>query len=147
MTVTLAFRKGTNTGWISKLIMFFDKSKYDHVELIIGTAWIGAHIKTGVVVRHLKPLNDKWEYVDVEVDAKYNHKAVEFIDSLHKAKYDFYGAIFGELMGITLINQYDDYFCSELATRILQKFDSEPVMKLHAVNVSPQELYDLYKDK
>jgi len=148
MRVTLAFRKGTKKHWISKLIMFFDKSEYDHVEIIIGTAWIGAHIKTGVVVHHLKkPLKDTWDYIDIEVDRKYNHQAVMFVDGLHNAKYDFYGAIFGELMGITIINQYDDYFCSELVTKILQRFESEPVKDLHAVNVSPQELYNLYKDK
>ena len=147
MKVTLAFRKGNKQDWLSKLIMFFDKSEYDHVEMIIGTAWIGAHIKTGVVVRHLKPLSDKWDYLDVEVDDKFNHKAVQFVDSLHKTKYDFIGAIFGELMGISLLNQYDDYFCSELVAKILQKFESKPVMHLHAVSVSPQELYELYKEK
>ena len=146
MTVTLAFRKGTTKNWLSKLIMKIDGSKYDHVEIIIGTTWIGAHIKTGVVVRHNKPKDDEWDYIDVEVDKKFNHKAVEFINSLSNARYDFYGAIFGEMLGISIINQYDDYFCSELVATILKKFESKPMMNKLAVDMSPQELYDLYKN-
>ena len=148
MTVTLAFRKGHKQDWLSRLIMYFDKSKYDHVEMIIGTVWIGSHLKTGVEVHKLrKPMKDSWDYVRVTVDDNLNHKAVEFINSLQGTRYDYVGAIFGELLGITMLNQYDDYFCSELICSILQEFDSNEVRGLNPVNVSPQELYDLYKEQ
>jgi len=148
MKVTLAFRKGHKKDWLSRLIMYLDKSKYDHVEMIIGTVWVGSHLKTGVELHKLRvPLKDSYDYIDVEVDEKLNHKAVVFIESLRGTRYDYIGAIFGELLGITMLNQYDDYFCSELITRILQEFGSPEVQHLHAVNVSPQELYNLYKEK
>ena len=146
MKVTLAFRKA-NKHWLSQLVAKLTKSKYDHSEIIIGTVWVGAHFKGGVTTRRVTyPLHASWDYIDVTIDPKYNHKAVEFVNNVRTSKYDFLGAIVGEGLNIPSFNVKNKYFCSELVTTIMQQFDSPEVRDVNPVTISPQELYDLYKD-
>jgi len=145
MKVTLCFRKA-NRHWLSQLVAKLTKSEYDHSEIIIGTVWVGAHFKGGVTTRHVKyPLHASWDYIDVDIDPNYNHKAVTFVNHVRNSGYDFLGAIVGEGLNLPAFNIKNRYFCSELVTTIMQQFDSHEVRGIDPVTISPQELYDLYK--
>ena len=145
MKVTIAFRKA-NRHWLSQLVAKLTKSQYDHSEIIIGTVWVGAHFKGGVTTRHVEyPLHSSWDYIDVPIDPKYNHKAVKFVDSIRGSGYDFLGAIVGEGLNLPAFNHQNKYFCSELVTTIMQQFNSKEVKGINPVTISPQELYELYK--
>jgi len=145
MKVTLCFRKA-NSHWLSKLVAKLTKSKYDHSEMIIGTVWVGAHFKGGVTTRHVEyPLHATWDYIDVEIDPAYNHKAVEFVDKVRGDKYDFLGAIVGEGLNLPAFNIKNKYFCSELVTSIMQQFNAKEVKGINPVTISPQELYELFE--
>ena len=146
MKVTLAFRKANKKHWISRLVSKLTKSKYDHSEIIIGTVWVGAHFKGGVTTKRVKyPLHENWDYIEVPIDQKYNHKAVAFIDSINGQDYDYLGAIVGEHFDLPLFNHKNKYFCSELVTTIMQKFNAKEVKGLNPVSINPQELYELFK--
>jgi hypothetical protein len=145
LKVTLAFRKANKT-WLSKLVAWLTHSKYDHSEIIIGTVWVGAHFKGGVTTRRVTtPLHRDWDYIDVPINPKFNHKAVLFINAVRGNKYDYLGAIVGEGLNLPPFNHKNKYFCSELVTNIMQQFDSAEVKGINPVSISPQELYDLYK--
>ena len=147
MIVTLAFRKGKPKNLLSKFIMWASGSIYDHTEIIIGTVWVGAHITRGVVATREVDTSFEWDYIRVNVDSKYNHVAVQFVDDVNANKYDFAGAIFGNLFNIPLVNIKNKYFCSELVATVMQRFNSKPVMGLDPVSISPQDLYELYEGK
>ena len=66
MHVTLAFYKGKG-NLIDKIIRFWTKSKYSHVEIIINDVWVSSNPKVGVTVNSLRPLTNKWDYIDVKV--------------------------------------------------------------------------------
>ena len=146
MTVTLAFRK-VSRHWLSQLVGWVTHSNYDHSEIIIGTVWVGAHFKGGVTTKRVEyPLHESWDYIKVPINPNYNHKAVRFVDSIRGANYDYLGAMVGEGLNLPKFDHKNKYFCSELVTVILQQFDSNEVRGINPVSISPQELYDLYKD-
>jgi len=145
MKVTLAFRKA-NHHWLSRLVAKLTKSTYDHSEIIIGTVWVGAHFKGGVTTRRVTyPLHSSWDYLDVEIDPKYQHKAVDFVNKVRGSKYDFRGAL-GEELNLPILDDKNKYFCSELVTTIMQNFNAKEVKDVNPVLINPQELYDLFKD-
>ena len=142
--VTLAFGYEHN-DFVARIIKKLTRSKYSHSAIIIGDVWVTASLKHGAITKKLEPLKDTYDYIEIEVPRKYSHEAVEFINNNHSGQYDFIGAIVGNLMGISLINQYDDYFCSELVTSVLKHFRSPEVRNIKPISVSPQRLFDLYK--
>jgi hypothetical protein len=145
MVVTLAFRKASR-HWLSKLVAKLTRSKYDHSEIIIGTVWVGAHFKGGVTTKRVEyPLHSNWDYLIVPIDPKFNHKAVEFVNSVRGDKYDFRGAL-GEALNIPELNVRNKYFCSELVVSIMQQFNAKEVKGLNPVLIDPQELYELFKE-
>jgi len=146
MTVTLCFHKA-NDHWLSKLVARVTKSEYDHSEIIIGTVWVGAHFKGGVTTRRVEyPLHESWDYIKVPIDPDYNIKAVDFVNKVRGDEYDYLGAIVGEGLNLPIFNVANKYFCSELVTAIMQQFNSKEVKGINPVTVSPQELYDMYKE-
>ena len=146
MKVTLAFRKA-NRHWLSKLVAKITKSEYDHSEIIIGTVWVGAHFKGGVTTKRVEyPLHSSWDYIDVPIDPNYSGKGAEFVNSVRGDKYDFLGAIVGEGLNLPKFNYLNKYFCSELVVSVMQQFNSKEVKGINPVTISPQELYELYKD-
>ena len=145
LKVTLAFRKA-NRHWLSQLVAKLTRSKYDHSEIIIGTVWVGAHFKGGVTTQRVRyPLHSNWDYIEVPIDPKFNHKAVEFVNSVRGDKYVFRGAL-GEALNIPEFNVRNKYFCSELVVSIMQQFNAKEVEGLNPVLVDPQELYELFKE-
>lgn len=149
MHVTLAFYKGKG-NLIDKIIRFWTKSKYSHVEIIINDVWVSSNPKVGVTVNSLRPLTNKWDYIDVKVpkNEKYLQTVLKFIELQKGKKYDLIGAIFGAGLNIDFEHK-DKWFCSELVAAILLLFREKYILqhlKEDIFNVSPKELYDIYKD-
>lgn len=149
MHVTLAFYKGKG-NLIDKIIRFWTKSKYSHVEIIINDTWVSSNPKNGVTINALKPLTNKWDYIDVKVpkNEKYLQTVLKFIELQKGKKYDLIGAIFGAGLNIDFEGK-NKWFCSELVTAILLLFREKYILqclKEDIFNVSPKELYDIYKD-
>jgi hypothetical protein len=95
MKVKLAFKKGT--GFISKLIKWYTKSEYSHVEILIPDAngnfnpgfWLSSTMKKGV---RLKPIvypldTENWDYLEVNVPGENYDEAMKKIAEITQYKY------------------------------------------------------------
>ena len=147
LNVTLAFKKvNKNTSVIGKIISWWTKSQYHHVEIILDGKWISSDSDTGVVVRELKPLKDDWDYVtlpSISLCNKHYSFLSKYIDNLNGDEYDWKGIIFSQTIPLGLHNK-DKWFCSELVTKLLQLMLVEEVIDIDPNLVSPRDLHDIF---
>ncbi len=142
MTITVAFDKSTGKtfSWewfISNIIMWKTDSRYSHVEVIIKDKWIYAKGSTGVGINELRPLSDKWDYVDVEVDGRKLRGVMRFIEEQVGKPYDYLGALFGGGFNYDL-NAKEKWFCSEFTGEILKQFG----LKMQTTDtLTPEDIY------
>ena len=101
MQIQLAFYKAPGT-LMSKIIRLWTKSKYSHVEMIIGDRWISSDAgHGGVRILPLRPLNDDWDYVTINVDGRVKRKVLKFIEDNKDAEYDWAGLFLGTVFNIS----------------------------------------------
>lgn len=145
--ITVAFKYiKKNTSFINKVIGWWTKSKYYHVELIIGSKWISSNPdKGGVTINDLRELNDNWHYCklpSIEMTNDQVNLIMKWIYSQSDKKYDWSGIIWSMVFPFTLHNR-NKWFCSELCTTILKLFLVEKVIDAEPNNVSPGKLAKL----
>ena len=147
LNITLAFKKvNKDTSVIGKIISWWTKSQYHHVEIIVDGNWISSDSDTGVVVRELKPFKDNWDYIKLPpIGICNNHYSFlnNYINNLNGGKYDWKGIIFSQTIPLGLHNK-DKWFCSELVTKLLQLMLVEEVIDIDPNLVSPRDLYDIF---
>jgi hypothetical protein len=145
MQITLAFKKN-DPAWYAKLVRWYTKSKYSHVELIIEDKWISiSDSKDGVHIYDLEPLHTSWDYVPVEVPADRLEDVWRFIDSQVGKKYDWAGIFFTQFLKISDSDAKNKWFCSEFVCQVLKEFQIECVKEFDCANLSPRDLYLLFK--
>ncbi len=155
MKVKLAFKKDSN-GFMSKLIKWWTKSKYSHVEIIIPGRdgnfddgfWLSANGKKGVRMKPLiLPLNhDSWDYLDVEVNDKYYVEAMKKISKITEYKYATKDLFLVQVFGLDKLEDRQRLFCSESVATVLYAFHERKIetLGIKPVNFSPEDLYRLY---
>jgi hypothetical protein len=155
MKVKLAFKKDSN-GIMSKLIKWWTKSDYSHVEVIVpgrngdfeSGFWLSANTKKGVRMKPLiLPLNhESWDYLDVEVPDENYVKAMERISEITNYKYATKDLFLVQVLRLDKMESRKRMFCSESVCEVLRAFEEEKINKLHipCVNFSPEDLYRLY---
>lgn len=145
MKVTLAFEKSNTT--FAKIIQWWTKCKYAHVEIIIEDKWISSDSTYGGVgIHELRPLTDKWDYLEVDVDGRKLSKVMRFIEENKDKSYDWCGIICSVAFKITRAEHENKWFCSEMVTKILQEFGNKQVQGLIPANIVPKDLYYIFKD-
>ena len=145
MNITLAFKKAPLTTG-GRIISWWTRSPYFHVEMIIKDKWISSNADLGgVTVRNLNPLHSNWDYIDVDVDMRHLSTVMSFIESQQDKKYDWKGIVLAQVMQITRGDDQDKWFCSEIVTEILKKFGETRVHHLDSAAIDPGELYEMYK--
>lgn len=146
MTVTLAFLDKGNTklqeagAW---LVRKWTKSDYYHCEIIIGESWISSSSTDGVYINKLRPLNNKWKYVEIEVDEMYLDGVMEFLEEQEGKAYDWYGIIWAQIFKIERGHKQDEWFCSEIDSEILKRFCHSKITEPTAT-YSPGDLLRLF---
>ena len=147
LNLTLAFKKvNKNSTWMAKVISYWTKSEYHHVELIINDSWISSDSDTGVVVRELKPLKDNWDYIplpSVTLLPLHHNILTKYINNVNGNKYDWKGIILSQTIPLSM-NSRNKWFCSELVTKLLQIIVIEEVIDLEPNEVSPKDLYNVF---
>ena len=130
----LAFYKGKGTI-TDKIIKFWTKSKYSHVELIIKDEWYSTspRIKT-IQKRKLTPNNEHWDYIDIEVNNKF---VQDFFKRTEGAKYDWAGIFLSQFLPLNLHSKRR-WFCSEWVAEVTQIVNIGDGNKF-----SPGKLYNL----
>jgi hypothetical protein len=155
MNVKLAFKKDSDS-WISKLIKWYTKSKYSHVEIIVPSRdgdfesgfWLSANAKKGVRIKPLiLPLNNNsWDYIDVEVDSERYISAMERISEITEYKYATLDLFLVQILKLDKMESRKRMFCSESVCEVLRAFNEPKINRLGipCVNLSPEDLYRLY---
>jgi hypothetical protein len=154
LKVILAFKKGN--GFFSKLIKWWTKSKYSHVEILLPNkdgefnpgVWVSANHKKGVRIKPIiYPLDDvNWDYVDVEVPAENYDNAMKKIDEIVKYKYATLDLFLVQVFKLDKMENRKKMFCSESVCEILKAFKEPKIIHLDkkCVNYSPGDLYEIY---
>jgi len=141
--VALAFKSENTIN--SKLIQWWTKSNYSHVEIIIDDYWVSSSPdQGGAYIHRLRPLSDNWDYVTVKVNEENTPWAIQFANAQVGTKYDWLGVFFSQFLHI---NKQDNskWFCSELVTVLLQIMDNKQTKNLVPNEQSPGNLYRLYR--
>ncbi len=142
-TAIIAFEKGNSFS--AKVIKYITKSKYSHCELIIDNKWISSDPKVGgAYVNDLRPLTDKYDYITVYVDGATKRKALGFANNQVGKKYDWCGVLCTHLFKIDRENN-DKWFCSELVCTLLQKMENPQVKGAKPADLTPQDLYEIFR--
>ena len=131
MKAKLAFYIASNGNLVDKAIAFYTRSKYSHVELVIGEYWYSTSPRDlQVRKKSIVPTDGRWDFIDVEVDLDY---VVGFYDRTKGAKYDWLGIALSQFIPIN-VHYKSRWFCSEWCAEAMRL--DEP----H--RYSPQDLYE-----
>ena len=135
MKVRLAFYKGEGKLF-DKLVRFWTRSKYSHVEIAIGHLWYSAsYMDKGVRMKSMpNPNPNSWDYIEVDMDSD----IFEAVYREHKGKgYDWLGILFSQFIPLN-IHQKSKCYCSEFCAEALP---------LSRTDISPEGLYRHLKQK
>lgn len=145
LEIKLAFRKVDKNDIADKLIGFWTKSKYCHVEIILEHLWISSNLE-GVHIKELKPLKDTYDYFDFDVIITHEQykNLMEWLYRQHGKSYDKLGIIMSQLLPFRLDSR-DKWFCSELVCKILQLLHVEEVVDNYPFLTSPGDLAKTFK--
>lgn len=133
--IKLAFYKGEG-NWVDKIIRWWTKSQYSHVEVVVGDMWYSSSPRDGGVrSMRMEDYNaEHWDIIGYP-----GVSASDVFDLFRKtkgSKYDFIGILFSQVLPIGL-HSSTKWYCSEWAAEL----------KYNNTNISPQELYELVSNK
>ena len=131
----VAFYKAEYGTWFDKLIAFWTRSKYSHVELITdtGNAFSASDRAGKVRFANINFDSGHWDLMNVSQDPKQVSKRMAEI--LGKP-YDFKGVFFWFVIPHSY-EAKDKYWCSEAVAYVLGIIPS---------TISPQRLYEVLSD-
>ena len=129
--IRLAFYKGKG-DWVDKVIRWWTKSQYSHVEVVVGDTWISSSPRDGGVrSMRMEDYNaEHWDIIDYP-----GVSAADVFDLFRRTKgddYDFIGILFSEVLPLG-IQSKSKWYCSEWAAKLKYKNSK----------LNPQELYEL----
>jgi len=158
LEIKIAFYKGKG-NWKNKVIRWWTKSPYSHVELILpdGITWVSiSPMLTSTVsernIDTVKNLND-WDILSFELSWREPVRDYQlgqlynFIEETKGAKYDWLGMIMSQMFPY-LIKHRDRWYCSEWIAHALVKarivqWDNLQIYR--TPNLSPGKLYEILK--
>lgn len=129
--IRLAFYKGKG-DWVDKVIRWWTKSQYSHVEVVVGDTWISSSPRDGGV-RSMKMESynvEHWDIIDYP-----GVSTVDVFDLFRRTKgndYDFIGILFSQILPLG-IQSKSKWYCSEWAAKLKYKNSK----------LNPQQLYEL----
>lgn len=146
LDVTIAFEKvKKDSPFYDKSISWWTKSGYIHTEIIIGDKWISS-LDTGVHVKLLRPLKDQYTYKKlptIKLRRQQYNDIMEWIYKQEGKSYDYTGIMYSQVLPLRLDNR-NEWFCSEIVTKILQLLLVKEVFNLLPHLQSPGDLARLF---
>ncbi len=129
----VAFYKGKGNKF-NKLIRWWTRSEYSHVELVVGSTWYSSsHTDSGVRSKRITGNLGHWDIYDIPHCEEY---ALDVYSGAVGDAYDWTGIIGSQILPFGIQWPYA-YFCSELVGEMIG------IEKPH--RYSPGNLYDLLK--
>lgn len=148
VSTQLAFRRvNKNSSFYSKLICWWTKSNYYHVELIYDQLWVSSMEGEGVTIKDLQPLHDGWVYKDfgsIDISETRHVNVRDWIIAQDDLEYDWLGIFFAQVLKLRR-HTLNKWFCSEFVTKILQLLGFKEVFDLEPHMVSPGQLAKIFK--
>ena len=129
--IRLAFYKGKG-DWVDKVIKWWTKSQYSHVEVVVGNTWISSSPRDGGVrSMRMESYNaEHWDIIDYP-----GVTSGDVFDLFRRTKgddYDFIGILFSQVLPLG-IQSKSKWYCSEWTAKLKYKNSK----------LNPQELYEL----
>jgi hypothetical protein len=144
--VKLAFYKAHQGGWDDKLISWWTKGPYSHVEIVVGPdvdnlTMYSSYASDGGVRRTLHKYDPTvWEYVDIDLDFNVLFQIYQRTNGM---KYDYLG-----MLGFILPfkDRENKWFCSEWVSNVLKCNGDKRFYTLEPSRISPNKLYKIVRD-
>ena len=147
MLITLAFKKHSKKfSILENLIKIWTNCKYFHVEIIIKDKWISSNSESGgVTIKTLKPLKNNYDYFTLSVDGRKLKKVMQFIENEKNSKYDWCGIFCTQFINLNKQNR-NKWFCSEIVSEILKKFEVKEFKDIKPSEMSPADIFKMIKE-
>ena len=147
MKVKVAFYKGKG-NWKHKIIRWWTKSPYSHVELVMPDNYTWASISpllTATVSKRIKTDFDleNWDFVSLEINEIQHEVIQDFFEETKGCKYDWIGMICSQLLPFH-IKRKNKWYCSEwilYALRICCVVDWKIIKIFNQSDLSPAKLH------
>lgn len=149
MELHVAFYRGSG-GWKNKIIRWWTKSPYSHVELILpdNETWISISplLTSEVAARTKKQWEpEQWELVKLDITEQQLLVILEFYESTKGCSYDWVGMFLSQFLPFH-IKRKGRWYCSEwiaYALRISCIIDWRLIKIYDRTDLSPAVLYQI----
>jgi len=142
---------GLVTNKMISAIKIWTRSEYYHTELLIDDILITSYIQEGVIFKKVdihKYLEDKNTLADIfNIDIPHENiiPMLNFANSQKGKPYDWRGIFLSQFLPMRKENP-NNWFCSEINTKVLQIGEPDPnKLPHHASEYAPCELLKVYK--
>ena len=139
--IHLAFYKG-NGNLFDRIVRFWTRSRYSHVEIVIGDFWYTSSPRDGgVVSRRMKGFDSRnWDFVRIStIPGNKIHIADLFFEQKGK-RYDWLGIFLSQIFPLGVQNP-KRWFCSEICAYVLDRSGANHLEKDYSW-YSPGRLYE-----
>lgn len=132
-----------HTRWLDRIICFFTRSKYSHVELVydyseisqVGLCWSSSPRDGGVRPRRIDFNTGRWELFEVPTEFTQEQIVSWFNETRKGSEYDWFGALGAYLSWIR--HNPNKWFCSEIVGECLGVSG--------ASKMTPEELFEHFE--
>lgn len=111
---TLALYKGQGSIF-NRLIRWWTKSPYSHVELIINGVWYTSSHTDGGVCKRVLSRGPNWDFIEIEINRL---EAIKVFEQIEGYDYDWTGIMFTQFIRLDWHSK-DEYFCSEVVAKMI----------------------------
>ena len=128
-----------NAGWFDKLVSFWTRSQYTHVELIFssGLSFSSSIRDGGCRYKAIGYDSITWDYISLDyITPERELEIKKFCNSQTGKGYDFLGILLSQFIPFN-IQDPKRWFCSEIVSKALGF--------THASSYSPKSLYNIFK--
>ena len=141
MKIAFYKKSGPGATFVDKLVCWWTKGDYSHVELIINDNVFYSCAPRDTVVRYkeINPNVKNWDIFNLTIPLDEN-KMRKNMDNQIGKKYDWLGIFFGQIFNYKKIHNPDRWICSELCSFILDK--GGMTIPDDFITYSPKKLYE-----
>jgi hypothetical protein len=142
--IQISFLKTSNT-LSSRLIKYWTKSIYSHVEISFGDFSYNVDTELGLLKYPKSKYNkEEWDVININADISQKNlqKIERFISNQVGLKYDWRGIFLSQFINFG-IDSDSKWFCSEFVVKILQLFLIEETIDEKPNKVSPEKIYKI----
>jgi hypothetical protein len=143
--IKLAFYKAHQGNLTDKIISWWTKGPYSHVEIVVGPdvynllMYSSSGYDKGVRIKKHKYDPAKWEYIDIDIDINVLHKIYKETEN---CKYDYVG-ILGFI--VPFRDKSSNWFCSEWCSNIVKCSGNKKMYLHNPSKLSPNDFYNIIK--